>query len=121
MEILGRLSFDGSVSYDDIKCRNDVSYSNFYKQSTVVARNPKKWAVRTSLLSLNAGYEISPKATLLLDLNFPLAGSRQDIDDLVNETAYLNAATGAVDSTLFSKGVARKETTPYSGGTLIRV
>jgi hypothetical protein len=107
--------FDGTLSCYDITYLNQSRYSSYYPDETVTTSNPKKWELASATADLSFGYDFSDKSTLILDFHVPLY-DREKIADLENETKFIDASSGNLDSTLFSTGKSSKSAYTFNSG-----
>mgnify|MGYP003586936778 CR=1 FL=1 len=98
-----KISFDGTLSYDNVNYLNNTNYLSYYPQLTTSTSNPKRWNMTSAMLNLDLSYKFNEKMSVAIDLSCPLHNSER-ISDLDNRTEYMNAMTNAVDSVLLSHG-----------------
>jgi hypothetical protein len=110
-----KLFFDGTVAADDITYLNNPKYSCYYPSETVSTSNPMKWNTQDAVASLSLGCNLDQKTTLVLDVKLPLY-DKGTYEDLANDTQFINAYTGQVDSTLNSKGKSLKNSRAFISG-----
>jgi hypothetical protein len=110
-----KLFFDGTFAADDITYLNSPKYSCFYPSETLSTSNPMKWSTQDAVASLSLGCNFSRKTTLVLDVKLPLY-DKGTYEDLANETQFIDASTGQIDSTLSSKGKSLKSSRTFISG-----
>ncbi|HPT05099.1 MAG TPA: TonB-dependent receptor, partial [Candidatus Egerieousia sp.] len=110
-----KLSFNGTLSYDNINYLNKTSYLSYYPQLTASTSNPKRWNMTSAMLNLDLSYKFNEKMSVSVDLSCPLHNSER-ISDLDNRTEYMGIMTNAVDSVLLSHGKTTSNTNKINSG-----
>lgn len=107
-----KLFFEGNLTNSNFAYLNQNSYYCSFPNVITSTFNPKKWNSIGSDVRGSLGYNFNKNYNIIFDFKIPIY-NKEIVSDIQNETTFINSATNKADSTIFSKGVARKKLYTY--------